>query len=88
MREALPRVLNPITANVLQVKRPCDGDQHVELALYQEPPKDQGREVVETNLVGKGEEAQPIFLNASLAAASTQILLDLPREFKDVFAWT
>lgn len=42
--------------------------------------------MIEINFAGKREEAQPIFLNASLTAKSKQALLDLLRKLKDGFA--
>lgn len=44
--------------------------------------------MIEIKLIREGREAQLVFLNASLLSELRQVLVDLLKEFKDVFKRT
>lgn len=54
----------------------------------QDKPKDQGKKLDEINLATRGEEPRPIFVSASLSKEMREQVVQLLKEFKDVFAWT
>lgn len=63
----------------------CFARREAEPILPQDRSKDQDDELIKINLANEGEEAQTIFLRANLIAVSREKLLDLLKEFKDVF---
>lgn len=50
-------------------------DDHAEVAPSQDHLKDEDKELKETNLAGEGEEAQLVFLSASLIGESNKCSL-------------
>lgn len=44
-------------------------------------------QLIEVNLAEEGKEAQAIFISASLSVDLRRALIDLLKDYKDVFAW-
>lgn len=57
-----------------------------ELELMQDRQKDQGEELIEVNLVEERRSAQPTFFSTSLFLEHRTTLLELLKEYKDVFS--
>lgn len=63
-------------------------DVHPESQQLHDRPKDQGKELIQVNLIEEGKEAHHIFISADLSSYLKQALLNHLKEFKDVFEWT
>ena len=57
--------------------------QPITIGISYEGPK----EAKKINLAGRGEDAKPIYIAIDLEPNEEQSLIEILREFKDVFAW-
>lgn len=65
-----------------------EGELEDEPEQFQDKPKDQDEKLNEIKITAQGEEPKPIFINASLSREMREQVIQLLKEYKDVFVWT